>query len=180
MQWLAERFSIDEAQAQRVSEVSMALFAQVAAGDSPNERYSQKLAWAARLHEIGTHISHDRSYHHGAYILDNVDARGFSIPELHRMSQLVLGQRGKLRKLEQSLKDELFAKQLVSLRLAVLLCHARQLPEHQSIKVSFKGNGFKISTNPGWSRRYPQSAWLLGEEVQAWQKTAWKFTADIR
>ena len=33
----------------RVSEVSMALFAQVAAGDSPNERYSQKLAWAARL-----------------------------------------------------------------------------------------------------------------------------------
>ena len=180
VQWLAERFSIDEAQARRVGEVSMALFEQVAAGDSQNERYSQKLAWAARLHEIGTHISHDRSYHHGAYILDNVDARGFSIPELHRMSQLVLGQRGKLRKLEQSLQEELFAKQLVSLRLAVLLCHARQLPEHQSIKVSFKGNGFKVSTNPGWARRYPQSAWLLGEEVQAWQKTAWKFTADIR
>ena len=180
VQWLAERFSIDEAQARRVGEVSMALFEQVAAGDSQNERYSQKLAWAARLHEIGTHISHDRSYHHGAYILDNVDARGFSIPELHRMSQLVLGQRGKLRKLEQSLQEELFAKQLVSLRLAVLLCHARQLPEHQSIKVSFKGNGFKVSTNPGWARRYPQSAWLLGEEVQTWQKTAWKFTADIR
>ncbi|HEY9096338.1 MAG TPA: exopolyphosphatase, partial [Hydrogenophaga sp.] len=180
VQWLADRFSIDEAQAERVGEVSMALFAQVAAGDSVHERYSQKLAWAARLHEIGTHISHDRSYHHGAYILDNVDARGFSIPELHRMSQLVLGQRGKLRKLEQSLNDELFAKQLVSLRLAVLLCHARQMPEHQSIKLSFKGNGFKVATNPGWARRYPQSAWLLGEEVQAWQKTVWKFSADIR
>ncbi|MEZ5706197.1 MAG: Ppx/GppA phosphatase family protein [Burkholderiaceae bacterium] len=180
VQWLADRFSIDEAQAQRVGEVSMALFAQVAAGDTAHERYSQKLAWAARLHEIGTHISHDRSYHHGAYILDNVDARGFSIPELHRMSQLVLGQRGKLRKLEQSLNDELFAKQLVSLRLAVLLCHARQMPEHQSIKLSFKGNGFKVATNPGWARRYPQSAWLLGEEVQAWQKTIWKFSADIR
>jgi exopolyphosphatase/guanosine-5'-triphosphate,3'-diphosphate pyrophosphatase len=180
VRWLAERFSVDEAQAQRVSEVSNALFAQVAAGSAQNERYSQKLAWAARLHEIGTHISHDRSYYHGAYILDNADARGFSIPELHRMSQLVLGQRGKLRKLEQSLNDELFAKQLVSLRLAVLLCHARQLPEHQSVKLSFKGNGFKVTTNPGWGRRYPQSAWLLEEEVQAWQKTAWKFTADIR
>ena len=178
--WLAERFSVDEAQAQRVSEVSTALFAQVAASNELNERYSQKLAWAARLHEIGTHISHDRSYHHGAYILDNVDARGFSIPELHRMSQLVLGQRGKLRKLEQSLNDELFAKQLVSLRLAVLLCHARQLPEHQSVKLSFKNNSFKVATNPGWSRRYPQSAWLMEEEVQAWQKTIWKFTADIR
>ena len=178
--WLSDRFSVDPAQAQRVSEVSMALFAQVAASNDLNERYSQKLAWAARLHEIGTHISHDRSYHHGAYILDNVDARGFSIPELHRMSQLVLGQRGKLRKLEQSLNDELFAKQLVSLRLAVLLCHARQMPEHQSVKLSFKGNSFKLTTNPGWSRRYPQSAWLLQEEVQAWQKTAWKFTADLQ
>ncbi|MEX1166662.1 MAG: exopolyphosphatase, partial [Hydrogenophaga sp.] len=125
-------------------------------------------------------ISHDRSYHHGAYILDNVDARGFSIPELHRMSQLVLGQRGKLRKLEQSLHDELFAKQLICLRLAVLLCHARQMPEHQSVKLSFKGNSFKLVTNPGWSRRYPQSAWLLQEEVQAWLKTGWKLSADLQ
>ncbi|MDP1892538.1 MAG: exopolyphosphatase, partial [Hydrogenophaga sp.] len=180
VRWLATRFSVDEAQAQRVSAVSTALFAQMAALDAQNERYSQKLAWAARLHEIGTHISHDRSYHHGAYILDNVDAPGFSIPELHRMSELVLGQRGKLRKLEQSLTDDLFAMQLMSLRLAVLLCHARQMPEHESIKLSFKSGAFKLSTNPGWAKRYPQSAWLLGEEVLAWQKTTWKFTADIR
>ena len=180
VRWLSERFSIDEAQAERVSDVSNTLFSQIAAADTMNERYSQKLAWAARLHEIGTHISHDRSYHHGAYILDNVDAPGFSIPELHRMSQLVLGQRGKLRKLEQALNDELFAKQMVCLRLAVLLCHARQMPEHQSVKLSFKGSSFKIATNPGWARRYPQSAWLLEEEVQAWQKTAWKMSADIR
>ncbi|MDP2095567.1 MAG: exopolyphosphatase [Hydrogenophaga sp.] len=180
VRWLATRFSVDEAQAQRVSAVSTALFAQMAALDAQNERYSQKLAWAARLHEIGTHISHDRSYHHGAYILDNVDAPGFSIPELHRMSELVLGQRGKLRKLEQSLTDDLFAMQLLSLRLAVLLCHARQMPEHESIKLSFKSGAFKLSTNPGWAKRYPQSAWLLGEEVLAWQKTTWKFTADIR
>ena len=180
VRWLAARFSADEAQAQRVSTVSTALFAQIAALDAQNERYSQKLAWAARLHEIGTHISHDRSYHHGAYILDNVDAPGFSFSELHRMSQLVLGQRGKLRKLEQELTDELFAKQLMSLRLAVLLCHARQMPEHESVKLTFKPGAFKLATNPGWAKRYPQSAWLLGEEVLAWQKTAWKFTADLR
>ncbi|MBS3995820.1 MAG: exopolyphosphatase [Hydrogenophaga sp.] len=180
VRWLAARFSADEAQAQRVSSVSTALFSQIAAVDAHSEPYSQKLAWAARLHEIGTHISHERSYHHGAYILDNVDAPGFSFSELHRMSQLVLGQRGKLRKLEQSLEDELFAKQLMCLRLAVLLCHARQMPEHESVKLSFKAGAFKLSTNPGWAKRYPQSAWLLGEEVLAWQKTAWKFTADVR
>ncbi len=180
VQWLDERFSIDRSQAKRVSDVATALFDQVAIVDAQNERYSQKLAWAARLHEIGTHISHDRSYHHGAYIMDHVDAPGFSFPEQHRMSQLVLGQRGKLRKVEASLKEELFAKQLLCLRLAVLLCHARQRPEHESVKLNYKGGTFKISTNPGWAKRYPQSAWLLGEEVQAWQKTPWKLAADIR
>jgi exopolyphosphatase/guanosine-5'-triphosphate,3'-diphosphate pyrophosphatase len=180
VRWLAERFSIDAAQAERVSTVATALFAQIAAGDPQNGRYSQKLAWAARLHEIGTHISHDRSYYHGAYILDNVDAPGFSFPELHRMSQLVLGQRGKLRKMEASLADELFAKQLLSLRLAVLLCHARQMPEHESIRLSYKNGSFKLGTSAGWAKRFPQSAWLLGEEIQAWQKTPWKLSGDIR
>ncbi|WP_372658238.1 exopolyphosphatase [Hydrogenophaga sp.] len=180
VRWLSTRFSIDPNQAQRVGAVSTALFTQVAALDAQNERYSQKLAWASRLHEIGTHISHDRSHHHGAYILGNVDAPGFSLPELLRMSRLVLGQRGKLRKLELELEDELFAKQLMSLRLAVLLCHARQLPEHESVKLSYKARAFKLVTNPGWAKRYPQSAWLLSEEVLAWQKSAWKFSVDIR
>ncbi|MBS4037540.1 MAG: Ppx/GppA family phosphatase, partial [Hydrogenophaga sp.] len=178
--WLTQRFSIDTAQASRVGEVAMALFAQVAAQDDQNQRYSQKLAWAARLHEIGTHISHDRAHHHGAYVLDHVDAPGFSIPELHRMSLLVLGQRGKLRKLGEALQDELFAKQLLCLRLAVLMCHARQLPEHSAVRLSYKAGAFRLTTQPGWARRYPQSAWLLSEEVLAWQKTDWKFSADIR
>ncbi|MBA4262000.1 MAG: exopolyphosphatase [Comamonadaceae bacterium] len=180
VRWLAERFSVDAEQARRVSTVSTALFAQIAADSAANGRYSQKLAWAARLHEIGTHISHERSYHHGAYILDNVDAPGFSFPELHRMSQLVLGQRGKLRKMETSLDDELFAKQLLSLRLAVLLCHARQMPEHSAVQLAYKNGAFRISTAEGWARRFPQSAWLLGEEVLAWQKTPWRLTLDLR
>jgi len=162
--WLAQRFSADEAQAQRVSEVAIALFAQIAAPDERQSRYSQKLAWAARLHEIGAHISHERLHHHGAYILDHVDAPGFSLPELHRMSQLVLGQRGKLRKLEDALQDELFAKQLLALRLAVILCHARQLPEHQAVKLNYKAGAFRCPPSragrggtrnrPGcWTRR---------------------------
>jgi len=179
VQWLAERFSVDPEQAERVRAVATNLFAQVAE-DNPDGRYSQKLAWASRLHEIGTHISHERSYHHGAYILDNVDAPGFSFPELHRMSQLVLGQRGKLRKMDESMDDELFAKQLLCLRLAVLLCHARQTPEHTAIRLSYKNGAFKLSTAEGWAKRFPQSAWLIGEEVQAWQKSPWRLTADVR
>ena len=96
------------------------------------------------------------------------------------MSQLVLGQRGKLRKMEAELADELFAKQLLCLRLAVLLCHARQMPEHAAIRLGYKNGGFRLATAEGWARRFPQSAWLLGEEVQAWQKTPWRLVAEIR
>ena len=59
VRWLKDRFGVDTAQAQRVSRISTTLFAQVAAPDPKNGRYSQKLAWAAQLHEIGTHISHE-------------------------------------------------------------------------------------------------------------------------
>ena len=54
------------------------------------------------------------------------------------------------------------------------------MPEHESLRLSYKSGAFKLVSNPGWARRYPQSAWLLGEEVLACQKSDWKFNADIR
>ena len=178
--WLAKRFSVDAVQAERVCALSVALFAQVASPDPLTGRFSAKLAGAARLHEIGTHISHSDAHHHGAYILDHVDAPGFSLPELHRMSQLVLGQRGKLRKMEEALADELFAKQLLCLRLAVLLCHARKTPDTDSLKLSYKNGHFRLSAASDWARRFPQSAWLLQEEEAAWAKTRWKFSVELK
>lgn len=180
VRWLADRFTTDKAQAARVSAVATQLFAQVATADPLNGRYSQKLEWAARLHEIGTHISHADAHRHGAYILDHVDAPGFSLPELHRMSQLVLGQRGKLKKLEAELADELFAKQLMCLRLAVLLCHARKDPDIGALRLQYKSRQFKLTAVPGWAKQFPQSAWLLGEEALAWQKTDWRLVLDLR
>lgn len=180
VRWLGEKFGTDAAQAQRVSQVATHLFAQIANDDPLNGRYSQKLAWAARLHEIGTHISHSSAHRHGAYILDHVDAPGFSMPELHRMSLLVLGQRGKLRKLDTDLSDELLAKQLLCLRLAVLLCHARKDPDISALRLTYRPQNFKLTTAPGWVKQFPQSTWLLQEEVQDWQKTQWRFSVDLR
>jgi exopolyphosphatase/guanosine-5'-triphosphate,3'-diphosphate pyrophosphatase len=180
VRWLGERFSIDTAQAQRVSHVSTTLFAQIASPDPLNGRYSQKLAWAARLHEIGTHISHTDAHRHGAYVLDHVDAPGFSMPELHRMSQLVLGQRGKLRKMEAELVDELFAKQLLCLRLAVMLCHARKDPDVGALRLGYRAKTFKLTAAPGWAKQHPQSAWLLQEELEGWQRTPWRLVIDLR
>ena len=177
VQWLSQRFSVDAAQAKRVSLVASALFGQIATPNQTNERHSKKLEWAARLHELGVHISHDDAHHHGAYVLEHVDAPGFSMVELQRLSLLVLGQRGKLRKLEPWLGDELLVKQLVCLRLAVLLCHARRDPAHQAIGLQFnKNRQIKLVADVGWAQNHPQSAWLIQEEALAWQRVGWKMT----
>ncbi|WP_096662720.1 exopolyphosphatase [Polaromonas sp. AET17H-212] len=176
VQRLTHKFDIDTAQAQRVSKVARALFAQASTGLSPAElgRFQRKLDWAALLHEIGSHISHSDYHKHGAYILDNADAPGFTLQELHRLSLLVLGHRGKLRKLEADFEDEIFVLQLLCLRLAVILCHARRDPDVKGMQITSAGNRqFSLVCRPGWAEAFPQSAHLLREEVLAWQKMPW-------
>jgi len=176
---LANRFSADPAQARRVGETAAALFVQLApaarGGSTSNRagRALRKLGWAAQLHEIGTLVSHSDYHKHGAYILDNTDAPGFAVNELHALGQLVLGQRGKLRKLETALDDETFVMQLLALRLAVILCHARRDPDPKALHLAALGaRAFTIACAPDWADAYPQSAHLLREEVLAWQKTS--------
>lgn len=178
---LARTFNADPAQARRVSQVAEQLMRQLATSHAlPElERHLHKLGWAAQLHEIGSAISHSDYHKHGAYILDNADAAGFTMNELHRLGQLVLGHRGKLRKLDLQLDDEAFTLQLIALRLAVILCHARRDPDLQGLQLEWDGGQeVRLAYADTWAAAYPQSAWLLQEEVQAWQKTAWTLSVD--
>ena len=181
---LALKFGVDTVHAERVDRVATHLFRQVMGSarqsrDAERDALAlQKLSWAAQLHEIGSHISHSDYHKHGAYILDNVDAMGFSISETHRLSLLVLGHRGKLRKLEGLLGDVELASQLMALRLAVILCHARREPDLEGIvlaRTDKRSTLFRLGCRAGWAERYPQSAHLLREEVLAWEKTPWSF-----
>lgn len=176
---LMTKFNVDVPQAVRVARVAGHLYGQLpqVSNGAPGapDRHLRKLDWAARLHEIGSHISHSDYHKHGAYILDNADAPGFALPELHRLSLLVLGHRGKLRKLDADFGDPVFVRQLLVLRLAVILCHARREPDLKGMELSVArepGTTFVLSCRPGWSEAYPQSAHLLREEVIAWQKTS--------
>ena len=152
--------------------------AQNPAADPLDARLYRKLEWAAQLHDIGSHISHSDYHKHGAYILDNADAMGFTLPELHRLSLLVLGHRGKLRKLDVDFADEQFVQQLLCLRLAVILCHARRDPDLGGLCLAraHKANAFHLDWRAGWAQSFPQSAHLLREEVLAWQKTPWSLS----
>ena len=178
VQRLAVKFGADAAQAARVGRVAAHFLRQLRArGDAAElQREERKLAWAAQLHEIGSAISHSDYHKHGAYILENADAPGFAQPELHRLGLLVLGHRGKLRKLEADFGDAPFVQQLLCLRLAVILCHARRDPELQGLRISGSGQAVTLAVPPAWAGAYPQSAHLLREEVVAWQKTPWSLS----
>ena len=102
---LGARFGVDQAQADRVAKVAGQFFEQLlptltSQVEVSLPRHRRKLAWAATLHEIGAQISHSDYHKHGAYILDNADLLGLSVGELHRLSLLLLGHRGKLRKID--------------------------------------------------------------------------------
>jgi exopolyphosphatase/guanosine-5'-triphosphate,3'-diphosphate pyrophosphatase len=178
---LGNRFSVDLPQAERVQKTALTLFKAILDKSTYEpevaSRLEKKLSWAAHLLEIGTRISHSDYHKHGAYILDNADLPGFSMPELHRLSQLILGHRGKLKKLELEMKKPEFVLQLLSLRMAAILCHARRDPDLKGVflKKSDTGeNSFVIQCKKSWVLQWPQSAHLLREECIAWQKTPWK------
>lgn len=178
---LARKFGVDTVHGDRVGKVATQLFNQLSdsakQSDSADaERMVRKLGWAAQLHEIGSHISHSDYHKHGAYILDNADAMGFSLSEMHRLSLLVLGHRGKLRKLEGVLSEDSIVSQLLALRLAVILCHARRDPDLAGMTLERVRPGEKLmrlTCRSDWSEAFPQSAHLLREESLAWEKTAW-------
>jgi exopolyphosphatase/guanosine-5'-triphosphate,3'-diphosphate pyrophosphatase len=183
---LAQKFGVDTAHGERVGRVAVQLFNQLSqtalqGAGVDLDRLRRKLHWAAQLHEIGGHISHADYHKHGAYILDNADAMGFSLSEMHRLSLLVLGHRGKLRKLEGVLSDGSIICQLLALRLAVILCHARREPDLNGMVLERAGSDpqrMRLSCRSGWAEAYPQSAHLLREETLAWDKTAW--TLEVR
>ena len=66
-------------------------------------------------------------------------------------------------------------QQLLALRLAVILCHARRDPQAQGLLLEGDGQAITLRLPQGWASSYPQSAHLLREEVAAWSRTARSF-----
>lgn len=185
VQRLASNFGVDFLQAARVENVASTLFSQLQTSmhtaSSDIIHLLKNVNWAAQLHELGCQIAHSEYHKHGAYILDNADAAGFDLPELHRLSMLVLGHRGKLKKLDSALENVAFMHQLLALRLAVILCHARRDIDIKGLQLEATdglGRQFVLTCPSGWAQLLPQSAHLLREEALAWQRTNWSLVLN--
>jgi len=166
---LQRRFEVDKAQAGRVASVALALF-DAAMPDAETET-RRELAWACALHEMGQMVSHHDHHRHSAYLLAHVDAAGFSQSQQRRVGELVLGQRGGLRKVEPQLASETFAWQVLCLRLAVIKCHARAEVDARALSLRVKQREAQLTWRSGWLEQHPRTAYLLQEEAAVWSRS---------
>ena len=167
---LQRRFAVDAAQAERVASLADALAAR--AMPQAGAEAKRELRWAAALHEIGMMISHHDHHRHSAYVLSHADAAGFSQSQLRRIGDLVLGQRGGLRKLEPRLAEHAFSMQVLCLRLALIACHAREDVDAGALTLNASGPAPVVTLRSAWADSHPRALHLLREEMDAWAKSS--------
>jgi exopolyphosphatase / guanosine-5'-triphosphate,3'-diphosphate pyrophosphatase len=166
---LQRRFMVDSAQSNRVRDVALVLYR----GLHPrgNGESLRELGWACDLHELGMMVSHHDHHRHSAYLLAHVDAAGFSQSQQRGIGELVLGQRGGLRKIEFSLANEEFRKQVLCLRLGVIKCHARGEVDAQALQLSNGGRRALLQFSDEWAGTHPRTLHLLREEALVWERS---------
>ena len=116
-------------------------------------------------------VSHHDHHRHSAYLLAHVDAAGFSQNQQRRLSELVLAQRGGLRKVEPQLASETFAWQALCLRLATIKCHARGDVDAGALRLRARGREAHLSWPAQWPEQHPRTLFLLQEEAGAWLRS---------
>jgi exopolyphosphatase/guanosine-5'-triphosphate,3'-diphosphate pyrophosphatase len=165
---LQGRFGVATDQALRVRTLAQSLYDSVAEYKDGESR--RELGWACDLHEVGQMVSHHDHHRHSAYLVANVDAAGFSQSQQRRVSELVLGQRGGLRKLEDALANPHFAWQALCLRAAVIKCHARGAVDAKALHLRREQNTALLDFTEAWAERHPRTLHLLREEAEVWSK----------
>ena len=170
---LQHRFRVDTQQAARVAMLAEALYDGISVVPALGEDFHElrrELAWAAALHEVGMMVSHHDHHRHSAYVLAHVDAAGFSQSQQRRLADLLLAQRGGLRKVESHLGQDAFAWQTLCLRLAIIKSHARGEVDPKVMTLRRQGSQAVLSCRAGWAEQHPRSVFLLREEAATWAR----------
>jgi exopolyphosphatase/guanosine-5'-triphosphate,3'-diphosphate pyrophosphatase len=181
---LCERFTVGALQAGRVWSVVQHLFAAAAPSwDLDGARDLLYLRWASSLHELGLAISHAGFHKHGAYVLAKADMHGFSRRDQWLLASLVRLHRGRLaQEVTADLPppwDQRLLKLAVLLRLAVLLCRARQdAPGPNDVALTAAEQQVHLRLSPQWLRTHPLVAADLEAEAERWLKAGWALQWD--
>lgn len=165
------RFRVDSGRALRTVNIATVLFERLQPQADTHRPY---LAWAAMLHEIGLAISMSGAHKHGAYIVEHADLGGFTTREQRMLATLMLGQKGNLRKIRESLVEPDFAKAVLALRLAVVLMHARADDDIAGLRLRMKSR-IELDLPPGLMGKHPTLAPWLEKEAEAWGEVGMAF-----
>lgn len=186
------RYHVDPRQAVRVEQTAMAFFEQLHGGSDrfaakekqEHENARRFLQWSAALHEIGLSVAHGGYHKHGAYILESADMPGFSHKDQAQLARIVLGQRGKLEKLDTLPKGDALWDLVFCLRLAVLLRRSRDDRPLPDIRVRASGTksatGYEIELPDTWLDTNPLSTAAFSDESDAWQRISANFRIKYR
>ncbi|MGE5450653.1 MAG: exopolyphosphatase [Acidobacteriota bacterium] len=165
---LQQRFRVDTGQADRVRERALQLWASMQRSERLDGEAARELGWACSLHEIGMMVSHHDHHRHSSYLLSHVDAAGFSQSQLRRLATMVLGQRGELIKLAEHMHDKGLMVQVLCLRLAIILHHARMDLPAKLAQIHKGRTRHRISLPRRWAEQHPRTLHLLQEEARRW------------
>jgi len=169
------------AQAQRVRQLAQLFFSQVdeSADNELAFQRRQKLAWAARLHEIGIDIAQASFHKHSAYIIANADMPGFSKREQAALAALVIAQRGRLAKVAHNLPaDDTFAAKVLCLRLAVLLSRSRRNVDARLFSLARVNGEYRLSVKADWLQSHSLTEYELRQEIDEWKSAGLKNTTS--
>jgi len=167
---LQRRFQVDTTQAERIRQRALDLWHSLNEPlASADGEHARELGWASSLHEIGMMVSHHDHHRHSSYLLGHVDASGYSQSQLRRLATLVLGQRGDLIKLAEHKHDQALMSQVLCLRLALILHHARmELPAKVATLERLRTGKARLVLSRKWAMQHPRTLHLLNEEVRRW------------
>jgi exopolyphosphatase/guanosine-5'-triphosphate,3'-diphosphate pyrophosphatase len=86
---LARRCNSDEEHTSHVERLAVQLFDELQELHRLGERDREMLAFAARVHDIGQHVSRQGHHRHAAYLVENAQLRGFEPSEVAFLAALV-------------------------------------------------------------------------------------------
>lgn len=166
-----KRFGVDERRASQALANATTLYQQLTGGSGPMDRM---IGWAAQVHEVGMMVSHTGFHKHGAYLALNADLPGFTTPEQHLLSVLVLAQKGNLRKVPDALAEPEIAKAILALRLGIIFMHARIDPAIEAVKLR-RGQRIEVEIGRHLTNAHPTLAYWMAKEQSAWEEAGVPF-----
>ncbi|WP_440876532.1 Ppx/GppA phosphatase family protein [Thalassotalea sp. PLHSN55] len=172
---LGTRFTIDQVQADNVSQLATTFFEDITKKfNFTDSIYQELLQWSAQIHEIGTDINTGGYQKHGEYILNNAHLSGFNQEQQQALAWLVGNQRKKISDIEAlewyMLDPQSLLAICIILRLSVLLNQQRHLNELPPFNLAYKKKTLYLHCEQSWLLERPLVDTELFHEQQYLEK----------